>query len=269
MAISSVAAELTRFGLVDLAAWVEQQIIAGKTEAEIAAAIYDQPAYKAAFPAMEELRKKGQTITEAEYRATEQTYRDTLAYYGLAGSTYDSPATITQLMKSMVSPRELESRLDNARAVSQATDPNVQRALVDYYGINANDLMIYALDPQGQGKDHVEKLARTAVLAGVAESARLGLSRTYAESLAMDSAFDNRTEADIRETVQSAAALSVNQSRLAQLEGETFTGEDALDIVAKKDQEKALASQKRANREKARFSGASGVTANALRGGGL
>jgi hypothetical protein len=254
---------------LDLAAWVESQIIAGKTEAEIAADIYDQPAYKAAFPAMEDLRKKGQTITEAEYRATEQTYRDTLAYYGLAGSPYDTSATITQLMKSVVSPRELETRLDDARAVAQSTDPNVKRALVDYYNINENDLMMYALDPAGQGKDYIERLSRTAVLAGVAETARLGLSKTYAESLAMDTAFDNRTEADVRETVQNAAALSVNQSRLAQLEGDTFTGEDALDIVAKKDQSKALASRKRAEREQSRFSGSSSASSRTLGGSGI
>lgn len=258
-----------RLGLGELAAWVKQQIINGSTDAEIAAAIYDQPAYQKAFPAMKALRDRGMTITESEYRATEQSYRDTLSFYGLAGSVYDDPKTYTNLMESLVSPRELEERLDDARSVSQATDPNVRKALTDYYGINANDLMMYALDPKGQGKDHVERLARSAVLAGVAETTRLGLSRTYAESLAMDTVMDNRTEADVREMFQTASGLQAEQSRLANIEGNTFGGEDAVDVVVKKDAEKILKSRQRAQREQARFSGSSGINSGSLKGSSI
>lgn len=266
-----LASQFTQYGLTGLAQWVQDMIVQWGDSAaiKIAGEIYDRPEYQAAFPAMKALRDKGMVISEAEYRATEQTYRDTLSFYGLADSTYDKPETYTRLMESMVSPRELEARLDDARSVAMATDENVRKALTDYYGITANDLMIYALDPQGQGKDHVERLARSAIVAGIAETTRLGLSRQYAESLAMDTAMDNRTEAEVRDLFSSAADVKQSQGRLASIEGEEFSGEDALDVTVKKDTAKILKSRARAERERARFAGTSGTSSSSLRGSGI
>ena len=268
-AAEAISAMFSQFGMQDLADWIVAQARAGKNANQVAVEVYDQPVYQKYFPAMKALRARGRAITEDQYRQVEQGYRDILAFAGLAGSAYDRPETFARLIESEVSPRELEARVADAKMVVDSTDPNVTRALREYYGITSNDLLAYALDPKGQGKDHVERLARSAVLAGVAETARLDLSRQYTESLAMDSMFNNSTEADYRDAANKAALLGANQSRLAAIEGDRFTGEDAADVALKGDAQKTLQSKRRAEREVARFSGSSGLSSGSLRRGSI
>ena len=218
---------------------------------------------------MKALRARGRAMTEAEYLSTQKSYEDTLYAYGLRGSAYDNGDTFTRLIESEVSPRELEERINNAKMVVDSADPNVKRALTEYYGIGYGDLMTYALDPKGVGKDHVEKLARTATLHGIAQTMQLSLSQQYTEQLAMDKSFANSTEADFRSVVSDMADLSNSQRRLAAIDGGTFSDQDSGDIVVKKDNAKILASRQRAAREAARFSGSSGVSGTTLRGRGI
>lgn len=257
------------YGLQSLATWYIARVRDGATDAEIANEIYDQPAYKQRFPAMAALRSKGHTISEAEYISVEKSYKDSLAAWGLAGTVYDTNGMYAQLMESEVSVRELEERLSDAKMVVDSTDPNVKQALLANYGISSSDLVVYALDPKGRGKDYVERLARSATLQGIAKSFSLDMNRVYAEQLAMDSAFKNSTEADYRDALSTVADVKSAQSRLAALEGDKFDAQDAADTVIKKDANKVLASRMRAQREQARFSGTSGLTSNSLRRGSI
>ena len=258
-----------RAGLGGLADWYVKRIREGATDDQIAVEIYDQPAYKARFPAMAALRSKGQAITEGEYIAMEKSYAQALDAYGLRGSAFDQKPTYTRLIESGVDVQTLEERLQDARMVAEATDVNVRRALAENYGITTNDLTQYALDPTGIGKDHVERLARSATLQGLARTMKLDLSKAYSEQLANDSAFDNSTEADYRNSLATVSDLATSQRRLAQVEGSTFTDQDAADVVVMKDQPKTLASRQRAAREAARFSGSAAVGSTTLRGSGL
>lgn len=264
-----LSAMFNQYGLNDLAAWYIKSVQSGMTDAEIAEAIYDQPAYKKRFPAMAALRAKGHALSEAEYLSVEKSYRDSMAAYGLAGSIYDSQATFTRLMESEVSVRELEERLSDAKMVVDSTDPNIKNALATNYGMTYGDLMTYALDPKGMGKDHVDKLARSAVLQGIAKSFSLQMDKVYSEQLAKDSAFNNATEADYRAALSDVANVASTQKRLGGVEGTKVTDADIADAVIKKDANKLLASQRRAQREAARFGGSSGVSASTLRRGSL
>lgn len=258
-----------QYGLKELASWYIKSVQSGMTDAEIAEAIYDQPEYKKRFPAMAALRAKGHALSEAEYLSVEKSYRDSMAAYGLAGSVYDSQATFTRLMESEVSVRELEERLSDAKMVVDSTDPNIKNALASNYGMTYGDLMTYALDPKGMGKEHVDRLARSATLQGIAQSFSLQLNKVYSEQLAMDSAFNNATEADYRSALSDVAGVASTQGRLGGIEGTKVTDADVADAVIKKDAKKLLASQRRAQREQARFAGSSGVSAATLRRGSL
>lgn len=260
---------MNQAGLGGLADWYVKRIREGATDDQIAIEIYDQPEYKIRFPAMEALRKRGQAITEGEYISMERSYAQALDAYGLRGSAFDAKPTYTRLIESGVDAQTLEERLQDARMVAEATDVNVRKALLDNYGITTNDLTQYALDPTGIGKDHVERLARSATLQGLARTAALDLGQAYSERLANDTSFDNSTEADYRSTLASVSDLATSQRRLAQVEGSTFSDEDAADVVVMKDQPKTLASRQRAAREAARFSGTTGIGASSLRGSGL
>jgi hypothetical protein len=258
-----------RAGLGDLASWYVKRIREGATEDQIAIEIYDQPEYKTRFPAMEALRKRGQTITEGEYIQLERAYAQALSAYSLKGSAFDKKETYTRLIEADIDVQSLEERLADAQMVAQATDENIRKALAESYGIGVTDLMQYALDPVGVGKDHVERVARSATLQGLARTFSLNMSKAYSERLAMDTAFDNSTEADYRTALATVADLSESQSRLAAIEGGRFTSEDAADVVVLKDAKKTLASRQRAQREAARFAGTSAVTASTLRGPGI
>lgn len=260
---------LNQFGLGDLAPWLLQRYTDGATDAQIQAELYDQPLYQQRFPAMAALRARGEVVSEGEYVKIEQSYRQALEAYGLRGSVYDNRDTYTRLIESGVDTQELEERLQDAKMVADSTDPNVKRALSDMYGISSNDLMVYALDPKGQGKDHVDRLARSATLQGIAQSTRLQLSNQYAEQLATDSVFDNATEATYREALSKTSLFSEAQKRLAGIEGDAFTDQDAADVVIKADAQKTLASKQRAERESARFGRSQGLTASSMRGGSL
>jgi len=265
-AVEALRLMFARYGLSQLADWISSQVIAGRTYAQISVDIYDQDAYKAAFPAMEALRRAGKVISEAEYRQVEQGYQDVLSYAGLAGSVHDRRDTYTRLIESQVSVRELEERVNDAQMVANATDPNVRRALRDFYGISESDLMSFALDPKGHGKDHVERLARSATLRGIARSTQVAMTSQYAESLAMDPVFDNSTEADIRQKLSDVASFSKDQKRLAGLDGDRFADMDAADILIRGDQRKAREARDRAGRERARWSGSSGTSTGTFGG---
>lgn len=253
-----------QYGLGGLAQWYLAGAVAGKTEAQLSEEVYDTPEYQAIFPAMKALRSKNRALREDQYMALQRSYEDVLYAYGLRGSVFDSKATFTKLMESEVSARELEERVADAKMVIDSADENVRKALVDYYGIGAQDLMIYALDPQGQGKDHVERMARSATLQGLARSTSLQLSRQYTETLAMDSAFDNSTEADMRNVLSDVTDVSRSQGRLAAIDQQAWSDEDAADVVVRRDAGKTLASRQRAAREQARFAGTSGTGSRSL-----
>jgi hypothetical protein len=256
-------------GLGELAAWYVKRIREGATDAQIVVEMYDQPAYKARFPAMTKLRSQGQAITEGEYIAMEKSYAQALDAYGLRGSAFDQKTTYTRLIESGVDVQSLEERLNYAKNIADATDPNIRDALASTYGIGTTDLMQYALDPAGIGKDHVERIARSSTLMGLARTFSLNIGKSYAEQLAMDAAYDNSTEADFRSSLATVSDLATSQRRLAGVEGTRFTDEDAADVVVKKNQTKTLASRQRAAREAARFSGTSALSASTLRGPGL
>lgn len=262
-------AMFAQFGLGGLAQWYLTERINGKTEAQLAYEVYDRPEYQALFPAMKALRARGRAMSENEYIAVQKSYESIMGAYGLKGSAFDNGSTYAKLMESEVSPRELEERVADAKMVISAADPNVKRALTDFYGINENDLMIYALDPKGVGKDHVDKLARSATLAGLASTMSISLDKAYTESLAMDSSFDNAKEADFREAVSQITDLNATQSRLAAIDQDAYSVQDAGDVVVKKDANKILASRRRAQREAARFSGTAGVGSSSLARGTL
>lgn len=259
-----VASMFAQFGLEGLAQWYVAQRIEGKTEAQLAAEVYDQPEYQRIFPAMKALRARGRAITENEYRAVQRSYEEVLSTYGMRGSVYDNGETFRKLIESEVSARELEERVSDAKMVIDSADPNVKNALMEYYGITSADLMTFALDPKGVGKEHVDKLARSATLSGMAKSMSIQFGRSYTESLAMDSVFDNATEADFREAVSGIADLNSVQSRLAGIDQQAYSAEDAADVVVRKNATKTLASRQRAQREAARFSGTSGISSGTL-----
>jgi hypothetical protein len=267
-----VAEAFRAFGLDGLADWLYANIQESATQSEVYLQLRETPEYQARFPAMKELQKKaaagGRGWTEAEYIQQENEYREILSRSGLPPEFYDSADDYAALMSNEVSPLEVQRRVDAARRDVLNTEPGVREQLASLYGITTQDLLAYALVPD-RGSDYIQRVSTSAILAGMAQDQ--GLTGGFGASeweqyagMAINSEFSVQ---QMRESVATAAAIADTQSRLASLEGGSFTQADALDITIGQDAEKTMKSQQRAQREKARFSGSSGITGKAMGSG--
>lgn len=264
-------AALDVWGLGSLAGLVTDSIIAGDDQLTIINKLRTSAEYKARFPAMDSLIAKAKangvaTVNEGDYLSMERSYQRALQTSGLPSNMWDSPDDYKRLIEADVSPDEVERRVAAAKMAVDSTDPNTRAQLMSMYNLSTTDLMAYALDPQ-KGSDYIKKVATASTLAGYGQTA--GLTGANWESYAQDLINQQASESDLRQTISEARILAEGQTRLAGIEGEQFTTSDAMDIAVRKDANKMLASQRRVEKEKARFSGTQGVSTGSLRGSGI
>jgi ATP phosphoribosyltransferase regulatory subunit HisZ len=114
--------------------------------------------------------------------------------------------------------------------------------------------------------DIIKKQVRLAEIgaAGLAAGFKSAVSMPVAEELR--GAVGEQDYQTIQQSFEQAKLLSDQQSRLARIEGQTYSDLEAIRGVVGRDVENQLASQKRAEREViTRFGGRSGVTSTSLR----
>lgn len=268
--IDDVRSLLESYGLGSLASWIVQQQVDGKDDLTIVTELRQRPEYKQRFPAMDALQRAvnsggaGHAVTEADYLSMEDAYKQAFQNSGLPSTMYNTPDDFRRLIEAQVSPAEVQRRVAAAKVAVDNTDPNTRGSMLDMYGITSTDLMAYALDPE-KNADHLQRIATSSILAGYGKSSGLSdLSRRQWEGYAQDLINQEADDSDIRSIISSAYVTVENQRRLAGIEGEQFTTNDALDVTIRKDAVKGLASEQRAKREKARFSGSQGVNAKSL-----
>lgn len=262
---------LAGYGLGSLTGWIVGAVTAGKDQLTILTELRAKPEYKVRFPAMDALQQKAQAgggvaITEGEYLSMERAYRKQFQDAGLPAHMWDSPDDYKRLLESDISPDEVGERISAAQIAVESQDPAVLRSLRDIYGLTSTDLVAYALDPAKNSK-YIEKISTTSLLAGYGQTA--GLANANWESYAQDLINQQASEEDIRTAVSQSAQLQTEQDRLAEIEGGQFTSSDALDVTVRKDAKKITASQKRANREVARFAGTQGISTGSLGRGSI
>lgn len=219
--------------------------------------------YNDRFPGMAELRKRGQAIDEATYIGQERSYYDLIVNtYKLPDGFYTSRKDFADFMVNGVSPAALAKRLDAATRVAQETDPNTRTALREFYGVDESQIMAYIIDPD-RGQPLIDKQVQAARLQGAATKAGLNLGSTYAEDLAAGAgaALEGTTMAT---RFTQARLLADEQAKLAAIEGTSYTPLEAVSAVLKGDTESVLASTARAERERGRFKGQSGITRTTL-----
>lgn len=265
---------MAAFGLDSLADWIMNNVVEGTDILTVYLQLRETEEYKQRFPAMADLQRKaregGRGYTEADYINIENAYREVLSTSGLPPSMWDSADDFAALMRNEVSPSEVAQRVAYAREAVLSTSEETRTQLSRLYGISTQDLMAYALVPD-RGSDHIRRMATTAIMAGMGVESGLGesLSTAQWERYASESIQAETGFGELRGQIAQASALQQTQSRLASLEGTSFTDTDALDVTVMRDADKALASERRAGRERARFSGQAGVGSSALRGSGI
>lgn len=264
-------------GLEALADAAIAAIMNEETEAGRLLALRNSDAYRLRFPANEQRKLKGlRVLDEASYLAEEDAYQNLMREYGLPDTYYAKDTTgkqpgFDQLIANDVSAVELEKRLMTAQDRVLNSNPEVLKALKDFYpDINNGDILAYTLDPKNALKD-IQRKVTSAEIGGAAMQSGLGTNLARAEEL-QRYGVDKATATANYSTI--GAGLQ-RGSELASIYGESpytqATAESEIFNIPGA-QEARKQRQKVTGLEKATFGGKSGVTSGALerdRAGGI
>ncbi len=266
-ASDKLTALFSSYGLSNLASFISEQIMSDVSEDMVMLKIYDRPEYKQKFPGMEKLRAKGRTITEAEYMGIEKAMVQTARFFDLPAGFYDSSADFGTLIGNEVSAKEYQDRLQVGQDLARNLNPAIKNALLDMYGIGEGGITAYVLDSE-KALSLIQKQARASQFVGFARDAGFKLAdmtAAGAEAIAGTESYAKLSAQQLQQQLGQAGQLRRTQERLSGIEGATYNEQEALNAVVGGSPEALLASQQRAARETARFTGRSGISSTSLR----
>ena len=173
-AYSILLAEFTRYGLQALVEPLKDLITSGASSAEFSIALQNTDAYKKRFAANQKRINAGlSALSPAEYVALEDQYQNIMRNYGLPASYYTKDTMGTQegfekFLAADVSATELEDRIVTAQNRVINANPEVSKALKQFYpDITNGDILAYTLDPQ-QGLSNIKRKITAAEIGGAA-----------------------------------------------------------------------------------------------------
>ena len=269
--------EFDQYGLGSLVDKISNLLTDGTPPAEFSLRLRGTQEYKDRFKANEVRLSKGlSALSPADYVALEDKYQDIMRNYDLPESYYTKDETgrqvgFEQLLGSDVSSTELENRIITAKDRVINANPEVSKALKQFYpGITNGDILAYALDPKNALKA-IQSKVTAAEIGGAAIQSGLGTSLARAEEL-------QKYGVDKASAVEGYSAIGAGLQRGSELaslyQQDPYNQATAESEVFKLSgaQEARKQRQKITGLEKAAFGGQSGVTSGALardRAGGI
>lgn len=250
---------LDTFGLGSLANDVLEYIREGMGEDSIMVELQNTQEWKARFAANETRRQKGlPVLSPAEYLATERSYRQIMQEAGVPVGFYDQTSDFNQFLSNDISPAELQGRVKAATEFVQSAAPEQMAYMKQWY--TDGDLIAYALDPK-RAAPLVGKAFQAASIGGIAAGNGLSVGSDVAEQLAAAGVTDAQARAGTdqisqqRRTLDTLSGIDGQQSLSdEQLARGTFLGD--AEVNRKINELKS--------RERARFSGSSGIARGSL-----
>ena len=266
-ASDKLTALFSAYGLQSLAPFINTRIMADVSEEMLLLELYDRPEYQQRFPGMASLRKKSRTITEKEYMDIEKAMTQTARFFDLPKGFYDNPEDFGKLIGAEVSAKEYQDRLQVGQDLSRTLNPSVKQQLIDFYGVGEGDLTAFVLDAD-KALPLIQKQAKAAQFVGIGRAAGFelrGITSGQAENIAGTESYAKLSERELAQALGQAGQLRRTQKRLAGIEGQDYSEQEALSAVVEGSPQALLASQQRAQREGARFGARGGVTGTSLR----
>jgi hypothetical protein len=261
--------EFTRYGLQALVEPLKGLITSGASSAEFSLALQNTDAYKKRFAANQKRIQAGLgALSPAEYVAMEDQYQNVMRNYGLPASYYTKDPMGTQqgfekFLAADVSATELEDRIMTAQTRVINANPEVSRALKQFYpDITNGDILAYTLDPQ-QGLSNIKRKVTAAEIGGAAIQSGLSTNLERAEEL-------GRYGVDKEAATEGFTTIGAGLQRGSQLA--SIYGEDPYtQQVAESEifnipgaQEARKQRQKITGLERATFGGQTGITQGTL-----
>lgn len=270
-AFNVLKTEFDKYGLGSLVDNIKGLLQDGTPASEFALKLRETPAYQQRFIANADRIKAGlSALSPAEYVALEDQYQNIMRNYGLPQSYYSEStdaatgvkrqAGFDKLIAGDVSAAELENRVATAQQRVLNSNPEVLKALKQFYpDISNADILAYTLDPKN-GLDAINRKVTTAEIGGAALAQGLQANGGTAESLAGQGI----TKAQAQAGYANVAEMTPRGSQLADIygqgpynqqtaEAEVFNTAGSAEATAKRKKLTAL--------EQASFSGSSGVGA--------
>jgi hypothetical protein len=183
-------AEFDRYGLGVLVEPLKKFIEEGLSPAEFTIRLRETDAYKKRFAANAQRVAKGlRALSEAEYIGTEDQYQDVMRRYGMPESYYAKgdlgvQSGFEKFLAGDVSAVELEDRIQTAQNRVVNSNPEVAKALKEFYpGISNGDILAYVLDP-ANAIEQIKRKVTAAEIGGAAIQSGLKTGMTRAEELA-------------------------------------------------------------------------------------
>jgi hypothetical protein len=258
--------EFSKYGLGSLVEGIKGLIQSNISPSEFAIRLQNTDEYKKRFAANQSRIAAGlKALSPAEYIGLEDQYQNVMRNYGLPASYYSKDSMGTQagfekFLANDVSASELEDRIATAQQRVLNSNPEVLRALKQFYpDINNADILAYTLDPQN-ALTNIKRKVTAAEIGGAALAQGLQAQGGTAESLAglgITKAQAQQGYTDIAGLLPTASKLSdiYGQQPYTQAtaEAEVFNTAGAAEAAARR--------KKLTSLETAQFSGSSGVGA--------
>jgi hypothetical protein len=221
--------------------------------------IRQQPQYQQRFAANEARRRAGlNVLSEQQYLALEDTYRQYMRASGLPANFYDSNEDFQNLIANDVSPGEFAERVNQGYEAVRFADPTVISQMQELYGVSEGDLAAYFLDPEKATPVLLQRAQAAQTAAGAAQ-AGMQLTTEEAERLAQEGITEQQARAG-------AAAITQAEELFQPTTGEqdgAFTREEQLGAVFGTDPAAAQRLRQRQRRRQAAFEGGGGFAQGA------
>jgi hypothetical protein len=211
--------EFKQYGLEALVTPLKSLIEEGVSPSEFTLRLRETDAYKKRFAANAQRVAKGlRALSEAEYIGTEDQYQDVMRRYGMPESYYTKgelgiQSGFEKFLAGDVSAVELEDRIQTAQNRVVNSNPEVAKALKEFYpGISNGDILAYVLDP-ANAIEQIKRKVTAAEIGGAAIQSGLKTGMTRAEELAAAGV----TKQQAQQGFQTVAEVAPRGSQLAEI----------------------------------------------------
>jgi len=211
--------EFKQYGLEALVTPLKSLIEEGVSPSEFTLRLRETDAYKKRFAANAQRVAKGlRALSEAEYIGTEDQYQDVMRRYGMPESYYTKgdlgvQSGFEKFLAGDVSAVELEDRIQTAQNRVVNSNPEVAKALKEFYpGISNGDILAYVLDP-ANAIEQIKRKVTAAEIGGAAIQSGLATGMTRAEELAAAGI----TKQQAQQGFQTVAEVAPRGSQLAEI----------------------------------------------------
>jgi hypothetical protein len=268
-AFDLLSSEFGAFGMGGLVEPLRQFIEDGISKDEFVLRLRGTDAYKKRFAANAQRTAKGlRALSEAEYIQNEDAYQDVMRRYGLPESYYargdmGRQEGFEKFLAGDVSAIELEDRIQTAQNRVVNSNPEVSKALKEFYpGISNGDILAYVLDPTN-AIENIKRKVTAAEIGGAAIQTGLKTGVSRAEELAAAGI----TKQTAQQGYGTIGGGLQRGSQLASIYGEdpytqTTAEQEVFNLQGA--QESRAKRQKITGLEKATFGGQSGISSGAL-----